>query len=199
MNRSVPDPYVFGPPGSGSVIILSGSGSVIFVRTRLRNKKKKVKTLISAVKWLLNDFLSLKTAEVNVLTESSKQNKLEKINFLLASWKYNDKNNRIRIRKSSVWIQGSGSVQKCHEFGTLLHRYRSLLFRVAVFWCKMFFTFFFQKGELRTRWKYCWESLVLWNVNRNRNYRNHKFFPWQKRNAIRIRFPDLDPNPTIME
>jgi hypothetical protein len=72
---SVPDPYVFGPPGSGSVIILYVSGSFH------KQAKKFIKTLFSA------DFLSLRT-DVNVPTESNKQNNLEKkTHFLLVSWK----------------------------------------------------------------------------------------------------------------
>ncbi len=49
---SVPDPYIFGPPGSspGSVIYLYGPGSGSF-----HQQAKKEETLISTVLWLLYD------------------------------------------------------------------------------------------------------------------------------------------------
>jgi hypothetical protein len=69
----------------------------------------------------LNDFLSLKT-DVNVPTENKKQNKLEK--KLIFCWHLGQKSHwwkaRIRIHNSSVRIQGSGSVPKCHGSWTLM-------------------------------------------------------------------------------
>jgi hypothetical protein len=47
-----PDPYVFGPPGSGSVSQRFGSGS----RILLSSRKKVRKTLIPAVLGLLYEF-----------------------------------------------------------------------------------------------------------------------------------------------
>jgi hypothetical protein len=64
---SVPDPLVFGPPGSGSIIRRYGSGSGSFYH--------QAKTLITNVLWLLSDFLSLKS-DVNVSSKSNKEEKL---------------------------------------------------------------------------------------------------------------------------
>jgi hypothetical protein len=70
---------------------------------------------------LLGDFLSLKT-DVNVPTESNKQNKLEKNLFFVSILEVTDEKSRIRswiwIRKSNVLIRGSGSVLKCLGSGT---------------------------------------------------------------------------------
>jgi hypothetical protein len=64
----VPDPYVFGPPGSGSVSHKYGSGSGSF-----HHQAKIVrKTLISTVLSLFYDFLSVKN-DVNVASKSKKQ------------------------------------------------------------------------------------------------------------------------------
>ncbi len=86
-----PDPYIFGPPGSGSIIIntdpalaririhhyLYGSGFGTF-----HHQAKIVwKTLIFTVLWLLYDFLSLKN-DVNLPSKSNQQK-----NFLWASWR----------------------------------------------------------------------------------------------------------------
>ncbi len=64
------DPYVFWPPGSGSIsrryVIGSGSGSFY------HQAKIVSKTLIPTVLWLLYDFLSLKN-DVNVASKSNKQ------------------------------------------------------------------------------------------------------------------------------
>jgi hypothetical protein len=66
--------------------------------------------------------LSLKN-DVNVPSKSNKKKTLKKISFLLASWKVNDENSKIRIQ-SEAWIRGSGSTPKCHGSGTLLCRNR---------------------------------------------------------------------------
>ncbi len=65
------DPYVFGPPGSGSIIQRygSGSGSGSFYH----QAKIVRKPLISTVLWLLHDFLSLKNDDVNVPSKSNMQ------------------------------------------------------------------------------------------------------------------------------
>ncbi len=78
-----PDPYVFGPPGSGSVsqCQLYGSGSGSFYH----QAKIVRKTFIPNVGPLLYDFLSLQN-DVNVPSKSNKQENFEKNNsFLLAS------------------------------------------------------------------------------------------------------------------
>ncbi len=106
----------FGPSGSGSISARHGSGSgslsfyhqakivrKTFIITRygsgtFYNQAKIVrKTLIPTVLWLLYDFLSLKNY-INVSSKSNKQKNYFKISFLLASWKVNDENRRIRIR-----------------------------------------------------------------------------------------------------
>jgi hypothetical protein len=71
------------------------------IRILLSTSKKLVK--------LLNDFLSLKT-DVNVSTESNKQNKFRenKTCFFVGILEVIDEKRRIRIRKLSVRIQGSG-------------------------------------------------------------------------------------------
>ncbi len=76
--------------------------------------------MISAVKSLFNEYLSWKT-DVNVPTESNKQNKLEK-NVFVGNLEVTAEKTRIRsrIRKSSERTQVSGSVPKCHGSGTLL-------------------------------------------------------------------------------
>jgi hypothetical protein len=63
------DPYVFGPPGSGSISQRYGSGSFY------RQAKIGRKSLISSALWLLFDFLSLKN-DVNVPSKSNKQKNL---------------------------------------------------------------------------------------------------------------------------
>jgi hypothetical protein len=67
-NQDPPDPYVFGPPGSGSSSQRNGSGSFYHQAKIIR------KTLISAVLWLLFDFFSLKN-DVNVTSKGNKQEK----------------------------------------------------------------------------------------------------------------------------
>ncbi len=81
---SVPsDPYVFGPPGSGSISQRYGSRS----RSFYHQAKIARKTLIPTVWWLLFDFLSLKN-DVNVPAKSNKQKKFKKkISFWLVSWR----------------------------------------------------------------------------------------------------------------
>ncbi len=72
---SEPDPYVFGPPGSGSnsTRYWYGSGSGSFY-----NKAKVVrKTLIPPVLRLFFDFLSLKN-DVSVASKCNKQKNFEK-------------------------------------------------------------------------------------------------------------------------
>jgi hypothetical protein len=69
-----PDPYVFGAPGYGSVIICADPSII---------KQNSKKTWISTALELLNDFLSLKNG-VNVSSNTNKQKNLE-IFLLLAS------------------------------------------------------------------------------------------------------------------
>ncbi len=64
------DPYGFGLPGSGSFH---------------HPAEKLIKTLVSDVKWHLNDFLSLET-DVNVPQKVKREKNLKK-KFLLGSWK----------------------------------------------------------------------------------------------------------------
>jgi hypothetical protein len=78
-NPDPSNPYVFGPPGFGSVFISqrhgSRSGSFYHQATKVR------KTLIPIVLLLLVDFLSLKN-DVNVPSKSNKQkNVLKKLVF----------------------------------------------------------------------------------------------------------------------
>ncbi len=68
--ESDPDPYVFGPPGSGSGSSSHRYGSRI--RILLSSSKIVGKTLITTVLWLLFDVLSLKN-DVNVPSKSNKQ------------------------------------------------------------------------------------------------------------------------------
>ncbi len=72
-------PYVFGPPGSGSVSPRYGSGNFYHHAKMVR------KTLIPTVLWLLYDLLSLKN-DVNVPSKSKEKN-LEKNGFWLAFWR----------------------------------------------------------------------------------------------------------------
>jgi hypothetical protein len=80
-----PDPYIFGPTGSGSVCVIIctdrfGSGC-------FHHKAKIVRqTLISTVLRLLNDFSSLKNdVNIPVPSKCKNQKKLEIFFFLLAS------------------------------------------------------------------------------------------------------------------
>jgi hypothetical protein len=93
---SVPDPDVLGSPGSG-IMCTNPHPSI--------NKQKINKTFI--------DFLSLKT-DVNVSTESNKQNKFRenKTCFFVGLLEVIEEKIRIRIRKPSARIQGSGYVPK---------------------------------------------------------------------------------------
>ncbi len=68
------DPYVFGPPGSGSVSQMYRSGSFHHQAKIVR------KTLIPTVLWFLFDFLSLKNY-VNVPSKSNKQKNCYKLVF----------------------------------------------------------------------------------------------------------------------
>ncbi len=98
-NRDPPDPHVFGPPGSGSGSISQryGSGSGFGSGSLHHYAKILRKTLISIVLWHLFDFLSLKNY-VHVPSKSNMQkNVMEKISFLLVSW------------RSMMKIAGSGS------------------------------------------------------------------------------------------
>jgi hypothetical protein len=74
----VPDPHVFGPPGSGA---------------------KKVRNTIPTVLWHLLDLLSLKM--ITVPSKSNKQKKLLKNSFLLVLL-VKDENSRIRISRKNV-------------------------------------------------------------------------------------------------
>ncbi len=101
-----PDPHVFGPPGSGSISQMygSGSGSGSFYH----QAKKGRKTLIPTVLWLLLAFLSLKN-DVNVPSKSNKKkNCFKKIRFLLESW------------RSMTKIEGFGSGSR-----SIIHRHGS--------------------------------------------------------------------------
>ena len=92
---SVPDPDVFGPPGSGSVIILYGSGSESI------NKRKNFKNL---------DFCCLVTSLwlfifedwCNLPTDNKKQNKCKKKLVFCWHLEVTDEKGRIRIR-SKIW------------------------------------------------------------------------------------------------
>jgi hypothetical protein len=77
------DPYVFGPPGSGSISQRYGSGS----RSFYHQAKIVRKTLIpTALYLLLFDFLSLKNdVRVNVPSKYNKKKNSFKISFLVAS------------------------------------------------------------------------------------------------------------------
>ncbi len=78
---SVPDPHVFGPPGSGSISQRSGS---FYHQAKIVRK-----TLISTVLWLLFDFLSLEN-DVNVPSKSTVPVISRKTFFYLvfvASWR----------------------------------------------------------------------------------------------------------------
>jgi hypothetical protein len=84
------DPYVFGPPGSGSVSQRYWSGSFYHQAKIVR------KTLIPTVLWLLLAFLSLKN-DVNVRSKSNKQKNLFLNLFFVGALKVNDENSRILI------------------------------------------------------------------------------------------------------
>ncbi len=83
------DPYVFEPPGSGSICQRHGSGSFYHQAKIVR------KTLIPTVLLLLFDFLSLEN-DVNVPSKSNKQQKLFLTNlFFVGLLKVNGENSRI--------------------------------------------------------------------------------------------------------
>jgi hypothetical protein len=65
-----PDPYVFGPPGSGSICQRYGSGSGSFTSWKISKKNLDSYNFVT-----LFDFLSLKN-DVNVPSKSNKQKKL---------------------------------------------------------------------------------------------------------------------------
>ncbi len=68
-----PDPYVFGPPGSGSFIILFGSGSGSgYFHQQAKKVRKNIDFYYFSILWLLSDFLSMKT-DANVPWKSNKQ------------------------------------------------------------------------------------------------------------------------------
>ncbi len=112
------DPYVSGPPGSGSgsTTQMYGSGSFYHYAKIVR------KILIPSVLWLLFNFLSFRNY-VNVPLKSNKQKNFklhQNICFLLASWRSMTKiagSGSISQRHGSA---GSGSTPKCHGSGTLL-------------------------------------------------------------------------------
>jgi hypothetical protein len=90
-SKSGSGPYVFGPPGYGSISqIWPGSGSS-------KNSKKNIDSYCFVTS--LYDFLSLKN-DVNVPSKSNKQKKLRKIIFLLTSC------------RSLTKIAGSGSISQ---------------------------------------------------------------------------------------
>ncbi len=95
------DPFVFGPPGSGSGLVSQRCGSGSFYH----QEKKVRKALISTVLWLLFDFLSSKN-DVNLISKSNKQKNFFKLVFC---W-----------RLEGQWIAGSGS-----EIGSISRRHGS--------------------------------------------------------------------------
>ncbi len=113
-----PDPYVFGPPGSGSGSISqrygsgSGSGS-IYHRAKIVRKP-----LIPTVLWLFLTFylwkMMLKYLQNVISRKTFCLNK-----FFVGILKANDENNRIQIHLSEAWICGSGSTPKFHGSATL--------------------------------------------------------------------------------
>ncbi len=72
VSRIVVDPYVFGLPGSGSVVVSGSFPSA--------SKKCKISTIL----WFLFDFLSVKT-DVNVPSKSNRKKLGKKTYFLSAS------------------------------------------------------------------------------------------------------------------
>jgi hypothetical protein len=98
----------FGPPGSGSVIILFGSGSGSgYFHQQAKKVRKNIDFYYFSILWLLCDFLSMKT-EANVPWKSNKD-------FLLAGiLSATFEKSRIRNPKSVVRIRGSGSVPNSH-------------------------------------------------------------------------------------
>ncbi len=123
LSASVPDPHVFGPPGSGSGSISQryGSGSGSFYQ----QGKIIRKTLIPTALWLLF-WLFIFENEVNAPSKSNKQKKvLNKRLVFVGILKVIEENSRIRIHWSEAWIRGSrsGSTPKCHGSATLLSAY----------------------------------------------------------------------------
>ncbi len=102
------DPYVFGPPGSGSSSQRYGSGSRSFYH---HTKIVKKSWFCLPFLWLLFDFLSVKTI-VNVPSKSNKQKNLGKNLLLVRILSATDE-------KSRIQIQGSGSVPKRHRSAIL--------------------------------------------------------------------------------
>jgi hypothetical protein len=92
-NPDPSDPYVFGPPGSGSINQRHGSGFGSFYH----QTKIVRKSLIPTVLLLLFNFLSLKNY-VYVPLKSNKQKNFNKYFFFICLLKVNDENWRIRIR-----------------------------------------------------------------------------------------------------
>ncbi len=101
-NPDPSDPYVFGPPGSGSSSQRHSSCSGSF----FHQAKKIRKTLIPTVVLLLFGFLSSRK-DVNVPSKSNEQKTFLKISFLLASW------------RSMTKIGGSRSTLECQGSATL--------------------------------------------------------------------------------
>ncbi len=82
LNPVPSDPYVFGPPGSGSIRQGHGSGSGSFYH----HAKIVRKTLIPTILRLLFDYLSLKNDAKNFASKSNMQKPFfVKIRFMLAS------------------------------------------------------------------------------------------------------------------
>ncbi len=97
------DPYVLGPPGSGSGSASQRYGSGFFYHQAKIVRQILIPTLL----WLLFDFLSLKN-DVNVPSKSNKQKNFFKLVFV-GVLKVNNENSWIRIRRS-----GSGSISQMH-------------------------------------------------------------------------------------
>jgi hypothetical protein len=103
------DPYVFGPPGSGSISQKYGSRSR---SGSFYHQAIITKTLIPTLLWLLYDFLSLENdVNVPVPSRSNKQKNLTKKNFQL------------------IWIRGSGSVPKISWMRNTVFKYDIICLR----------------------------------------------------------------------
>ncbi len=126
-NLDPSDPYVFGPPGSGS-----GFGSIIQgyeSRSGSFYHQAKIvrKTLTPGTAlWLLFDFLSLKN-DVNVPSKSNKQKSFFKNCFLLASWR-----SMTKIAGSGS-TSGSGLPPTCHGSATLDFRHLTYMIELSFF------------------------------------------------------------------
>jgi hypothetical protein len=87
---SVADPYVFGPPGSGSIRTRYGSGSGSFYH------QAKIVLLFCGI--FMTFYLSKIKNYVNVVSNSNKQKKLGKKYFLVPILNVTEENTRIWIR-----------------------------------------------------------------------------------------------------